>query len=225
MTILSKVLSEVKTLIEYAKCSIYCIEQYYGRNAEMYLPKALDPFNPTTTTFFIKNNNKITALRGSITSLGTGSYGCQAAANLVEVDLPKLHTITGNYMWQNCGSLKTVKFKSLANVTNTCLFDKCSNLEYIEFGTLEIMSNTALQGCTSYKMVVVGKGTRCNLFLYHSKELTQECLHGIIDAFEDRNGRSALTLHIYDVCAQRISDEYKQKAADKNINILEVKSQ
>lgn len=225
MTILSEVLSEVKTLIEYAKCSIYFIEQYYGRNAEMYLPKSLDPFNPITAPFAIKGNNKITALRGSITSLGTGSYGCQSAKNLIEVDLPRVTTITGNYMWQSCDNLKTVKLKALTNATNNCLFDKCNNLEYIEFGTLETMSNTVLQGCTSYKMVAVGKGTRCNLFLYHSKELTQECLHGIIDAFEDRSKTTALTLHIYDVCAQRISDEYKQKAADKNINILEVKSQ
>lgn len=216
MTILSK----VKTLIEYAKFGTQMSEIWKGNLTELYVPKSIPEFDGRK--WF---NGYITTLTGRVKKL-TPTFACTGGNNTVleYVNLPECVSTNGGSHFSNAKALKECILPALTSLP-PYFWDYCTALKYIEVGALEAMDPTALRGCTALEFFKIGNGTRCNLFLYQSKHLTQECLHGIIDAFEDRSGKTALTLHIYDVCAERISPEYKQKAADKEINILEVKSQ
>jgi nitrogen regulatory protein PII-like uncharacterized protein len=218
MTILSKVISKVKTLIEYAKFGTQMSEMYRGNLTELYVPKSMPEFDGRK--WF---NGGITTLTGRVKKL-TPTFACTGGHNTVleYVNLPECVSTNGGSHFSNAKALKVCKLPALTSLPSY-FWDACTALKYIEVGALESMDTSALRGCTAVEEFKIGEGTNCNMAIYQSKNLTQECLHSIIDAFADHSNTTALILHIHEECAKRITDEYKQKAADKNINIVEVK--
>ena len=92
----------------------------------------------------------------------------------------------------------------------------CPKLEYLEMGSLDSMHTTSLRGDEALKEFVVGKGTRANLYLYHCPNLTQECLHNIVDNLADRTGLTSLTFYVGEENLAKISEDYKAKLTQKN---------
>ena len=225
------ILSWAKTLIKYAKCGMGLFQMFLRDATKpgfLYFPQKFDIMNFKTAGMVTLNGNiYIGSIKGRVTdfyAFGATNY-CEGMTNLGEIVLPECARFYAPYGFKNCAKLHTVKLPAVSELKSAATFDSCTALKHLEVGRLQEMNNQFLLRCSNLEEFIPAQGTNCNLFLQYSKELTQDCLHTIIDNFADRTGQTALTLHIYDVCAQRISDEYKQKAADKNINILEVKSQ
>lgn len=189
MTIVSK----IKTLIEYARFGMNMGELFKGNNSELFIPKSMQSmnFNQPVGHQYTVVGKKIIALKGRVKSIA----GIAFAESVLElIDLPECIAITSWGTFKNATNLKEVHFSSMTDVKEGETFLNCTALEVVEFGALTFMHNSTLKGCTALHTFICGEGTRCNLFLYHSTELTQECLHNIIDNLADLTGTTSLTL-------------------------------
>lgn len=213
-------ISKVETLIKYARFGMSMSEILKGNQTKLYLPKSI-----TSIDFSTRIGFNIEHTIGKLSTEVTGrvkKIGGQAAFSkgpLKFVDLPECIECTAGAQFASATLLKECHLPKL-NTVGVEMFGNCPALEILEVGSLESMGNISLQSCTSLHTFICGEGTRCNLFLYHSTELTQECLHNIIDNLADRTGLSAYSLHIGEINIAKISDEYKSKLIEKNWKLL-----
>ena len=218
MTILSKVLSKVKTLIDYARFGMFFVRAYnYDQRNErlnpLHFPESVVLFDSDIIQY-------ATSLTGYIKAFGYRTNYCKNNNNLEYINLPKCMSIGDG--WRNFSgltALKECRLPSLRRFEFEQLFD-CSNLEILELGSLSVYdSRYPLNGTPKLHTVILGKGTNCNLYFQKCPNLTQECLHGIIDNVADRTGTNALTLYVHQEAYDRISEEYKTKLSKKNWNL------
>ena len=207
MTLLSK----VKTLIDYAKFGMFFCEREKGKNAPLHFPRAITTYKKDWANGW---NIYATKITGHLKTFG-GTNCVGGNTPIVEIDLPELTNASGAWAATNYDNytLKTCKLPSLRVVPNGHLRNFYA-LEYLEYGALVEFWNESIKNCTSLHTLVVGKGTACNLFLYHSEAYTQECLHNIIDNLAELKGVS-YKLHIGTVNLAKISPEYLKKLENK----------
>lgn len=221
MTLLDK----VKTLIKYAKFGMG-LDKIYRQDidnpGDLYFPKPIDlyPIN-SSTRINLNANLYIRSIKGRVKIFGGwGGGDCKNMGNLEEIDLPECTTFYVPYGFAGCTKLHTVKLPAIQSLTSVATFDSVMSLKYIEFGTVMEMHNQFLLRCTELETVVVGKGTTGSLYLHYSLNLTQECLHNIIDNLADMSrSTTAPTLQIGTENLSRISEEYINKLYAKNWNL------
>ena len=209
MTILSK----IKTLIEYAKFGVSW-HKYISSGTtiiDFEAPKGIEMLYSSNFNF---SKDRIRTFKGDFKRIsGNGLF--QASTTLEIIDLPKCISHSGWGMFNNNTVLRIVKEPSMRNIAGDD-FKNCTALEYVEFGALINLGNTVFKGCTALHTVIVGEGTACNLFLYHSEALTQECLHNIIDNLADMTGLTAPTFYVGEENLAKIESEYLTKLTQKN---------
>ena len=223
MTILSKVISKVKTLIEYAKWGMFICKAINGEvSDEVCPPKAFSNMykGRYATQLTINNHIWLNYTKKFSSPYVTDFGGSNCLGSVVEViDLPNCINV-GDYQWSGANkSLKVLKLSGLryAGISFT---QNCSALEYVEFGALTGMPTTLFTGSkATMKEIYVGERTACNLHFQQCPNLIQESLHDIIDKVADRTGESALTLYVHQEAYDRISEEYKTKLSNKNWNL------
>lgn len=208
MTLLSK----VKTLIEYARFGMGLFQMFLrddNKPGFLYFPQK---FNLITldNTITLARNNYISSIKGRITSFYAFGYTnhCEYMTNLEEVDLPECVSFYAPYGFNHCTKLHTVKLPLITTLESTATFDSCTALKYLEVGKMEKMSSNALLRCANLETFVISKGSTGSLYLHYCENLTQECLHNIIDNLAMTNGS---TLQVGEVNIAKISDEYKIK--------------
>jgi hypothetical protein len=226
MTILSKALSEVKTLIEYAKCGMG-LDKIYRVNvdnpADLYFPKPIEITGSINNAprINMKNNLYIRSIKGKITKIKGEQSAFSNMLNLEVIDLPECIEFYAPYGCAGCVKLHTVKLPKLSIFDALAIFDGCVGLKYLELGTLTTMGDRTLLRCTELETIVIGKDTSCNLYFRYCRLLTQKCMHNIIDNVKDLAaiGAKACTISVNLEVYNRISEEYKTKLSNKGWNL------
>lgn len=221
MTLLSK----IKTLIEYARCGMGLFQMFLRDEAKpgfLYFPQKFDIMTFKTTGMVTLQGNKyIRSIKGRVTDFYAWGYQyyCENMLNLEEIDLPECERFYAPYGFRYDTKLHTVKLPLITELNSVATFDGCTALKYFEVGTMTAMVYNALLRCTNLETVVIGKETTGSLYLNYSENLTQECLHNIIDNLADMTDKAAPTLQIGTANINRISVEYKTKLSNKNWNL------
>ena len=216
------VLSKINTLIEYAKYGVSMSHVHNGdREYELYLPKSLNQYNRTTRDP-TDPINFATEIKGKIKVFGSSSdsYTMFKTPNNIcrIIDLPECILTPGEFgIFSGLRVLKIFRMPKIKNLKRFFL-SGCFDLEFVELGTLDTTDSTSFNGCSKIKEIIVGKGTRASLSLYHCPNLTQESLHNIIDNYADMTGTRAPTFYVGEENLSKISPEYLKKLRDKNIN-------
>lgn len=209
MTILSK----IETLIDYAKFGTFFSKKYNGGTGELFFPRSFKTVNQIVKNYDPKL--QATAIKGYIQNSGS-EYFLSAHTRVEVVDLPLF--IGGNTYagFVNNTALKICKLPKLRNLGYMC-FKGSTALEYIELGAITSCDTYAFSGLNNLKTVRVGEGTTGSLFLYECPNLTQECLHKIIENYADMTGSQAPTFHVGGANVLKIDDKHIEMLYRKNI--------
>ena len=216
MTLISK----VETLIEYAKYGVSMSHAHNGDGEyELYLPRSLGSYTAMSRDGNIIN--VVSGIKGKIFSFGSNNndYPMFRQPNSLcrIIDLPECIITPGSYgIFSNLKVLKVFRMPKLKTLKNA-FFDGDVELETVEVGALDSTSSTSFSGCENLKELVVGNGTRANLYLYHCPNLSKECLESIIDNYADMTGTKAPTFYVGEENLAKISPEYLKKLESKNV--------
>jgi hypothetical protein len=209
MTILSK----LETLIEYAKFGMHQVKYYRnkGETGELFFPRGIGYYN-------VANNDgwqKIaTSIKGYAKQVGANGFLKDNYVTKV-IDLPELTSIGG---WSAYGGKALQIFKApKLRYCNAGIWNGAEKLEYLELGAVTNFGTTDLSGCSALKEFVVGKGTTSSLFLFECPNLTQECLHKIIENYADMTGGQAPTFHVGGANILKVDKEHIAMLEEKNI--------
>lgn len=218
MTLLSK----VNTLIEYAKYGVSMSHAHNGDvEYELYLTKSLNSYKRTKMDS-TDPINFATEIKGKINVFGSynDNYPMFTSPNNIcrVIDLPECGMTPGGWgTFSNLQALKMFRMPKIREVNKNYL-GGCNNLEIVELGSLVTTQTDSFSGCSKIKEFIVGKDTRASLYLYHCPELTQECLHNIIDNLADMTGTIAPTFYVGEENLTKISPEYISKLNQKHWN-------
>lgn len=208
---MTTLLSKIKTLIEYAKLGMFVCKADAKIVSELFVPKAVSRFQGyiVNTTFLLYANK--------VTGYFTTFQGAAMLKNTpVEIiDLPYCTSIGVNNWGDSNISLKVLKLPKLRQVT--AVFRYSEKLEYLELGAVTSFATNTLQYCELLKECYVAEGTTSSLFLYPCPNLTQECLHKIIENYADMNGLQAPTFHVGGANVMKIDKEHIAMLEEKNI--------
>lgn len=213
-------ISKVKTLIEYAKWGMFICKAIKNEiSDEVCPPKAFSKINYGNGVPFlnIRNYTWLNYTKKVSSPYVTDFGGSNCLGAVVEViDLPNCISI-GNYQWSGANSsLRVLKLPRVRSMNNSFL-QNCTALEYVEFGALTNMTTMIFRGSqATMREFYIGEGTACNLYLHQCPNLTQECLHRVIDNLADLTGVKACTLQIGTDNIAKLSEEYTEKLFAKN---------
>ena len=133
-------------------------------------------------------------------------------------------TITDEYTTNVNNSLNASQNVSLERVTmpNVSIVQVRSFyynpvMTYCELGQITDTRLNSFQGCTALETFKCKAGTTGNIYLQDSPNLTVESLQGIIDNYADMTGQTAPILSIGETNIAKLSEEYIEKAKQKNI--------
>lgn len=213
MTILSK----VKTLIEYAKFGVSFLKLQKGTVGEIYLCKNVSNVGWHLGFTTYKLSEVATVLNAPYLTAISGNKVLENNTQLTKVYLPKCTSITNaDSMFKNAKALKEVDLSSLRVIPYHSFYG-CSSLEVLKLGIVEAFSSVALTGCTALHTIEVANGSSGSIYLHHCPNITQESLHGIIDAYSRKITAGPLTLQLGEENLLKISEEYKEKALSNNL--------
>lgn len=178
---------------------------------ELYFPKSI--------TSYVSNNNsgwqiQAKAITGYLQTV-EGENFIMENNNVEIIDLPELIRANSYAMFNRAYGLRICKIPKIRTMSQYFL-SNCSKLEYLEIGSLINMHSNSLQNATSLTNLIVGKGTSSNLYLYECPNLTQECLHNIIDNLADMTGLTSPTFYVGEENLAKISPEYITKLNQKH---------
>lgn len=128
---------------------------------------------------------------------------CQGCTSLISVNgVDFSGGGTANNVFNGCTNLTTVERLVLPKISTWFInaFNNCSNLEkVIAEGSIEIVNN--------------------NFKMNYSDKLTVESMMSFINAFKDNTGGTTYTVYFGTANIDKLSEEQKQIATDKNINL------
>lgn len=106
-----------------------------------------------SNTMTVLDNSLVTTLRTRV---------CQAATNLVTVNLPNV-TSLGAYAFYQCSNLKTVTLPKLTTISTQTWY-MCPKLEYADCGQLANIPAQTFASCAALKTLILRKtGSICTL--------------------------------------------------------------
>lgn len=134
------------------------------------------------------------------------------------VNLPAITSI-GMNVFNNATNLKEINITSMNHLSNCGFINNCPNIQIIRFGRITgSISATYFESDNIIEYVGIGEQSMGTIQLYKSPNLTQECLHQIIDNYMDMTGLTSPMLWIGEVNIAKISPEYIEKLNQKNID-------
>lgn len=206
-------LSKVKTLIEYARFGMFVCKFQNGETGELYFPRAIQRYDVGSASW----RSKATSMKGRVKTIGGNNFLLNNPT-LKEIDLPECNNLM-TYPWGTNSTLKIAKLPSVREI-NASIFQNFTALEYLELGSLLRFNANTLNGCTALKEFYVGEGINCTLSLQYCPNLTQECLHSIIENYEDMSASAyPPTLCLGGENIKKIDEDHLAILSWKNIEV------
>ena len=97
---------------------------------------------------------------------GIANHAFQGCSALVNVDLPKLHTIHGKEAFMNCTSLETISLPELTAINGENVFMGCTSLQNVDFPKLNSVFKNTFEGCTSLVKIAFPSATQIDEFAF-----------------------------------------------------------
>ena len=183
-------------------------------------PYYIDTRQIKNFSYFCYNNTRLDIVDRFDTSNGTDFsymfYGCNSL-----ISAPQLDTSNGtdfSSMFYGCNSLISVPQLDISNgIRISNVFQNCMNLQSVSLTKARIDFNTGVfTGCTALTNVTIGEGWNTSIYLHYSNNLTQECLHKMIENFADLTGQTAKTFRIGTTNMAKIDAEHITMLDNKN---------
>lgn len=183
---------------------------------EVFFPRPITEVDNSVRLYYRKIKGYVEKIKDATSFFDTKSV-------IEEVDLPFCNSFSVNEVYGSSGGdtitnkvVKIIKLPSL-RILQRRNFKNLGALEYMEVGAVTSCHASALTGCTALKEFYVGKNTTGSLFLYECPELTQECLHKIIENYADMTGAQAPTFQVGGANIMKIDKEHIAMLENKNI--------
>lgn len=141
--------------------------------------------------------------------------------NLKRLSFPKATTFDKTKSTAFGSSFPEIEEVNIPEIPNVFdrMFVQMPKLKILHLGELNGIVASAFRDNNVIELVTLKKGAYGSIQLFKSPNLTQECLHGLIDNMADRTGLSASDLWVGDYNIAKISPEYMEKARKKNISL------
>lgn len=152
----------------------------------------------------------------SVTSIGGGVFdGC---TSLTEITIPNGVTSIGGYAFRSCTSLTEITMPNGVTIIGDYAFSGCKNLTEITIpDNVTSIGGYAFSACTNLTNVTLGNGFNCNgLNISASTKYSVDTLVAMLTALADRTGETAYTITLGATNLEKLSDEQKAIATDKN---------
>lgn len=134
-----------KDTLNITENGMYNVESYYLVDVEI-ADKGEDVAAFLSNTMTALDNSIVTSLRTRV---------CQAATNLVTVNLPNV-TSLGAYAFYQCSNLETVTLPKLTTISTQTWY-MCPKLEYADCGLLNSITAQTFASCTALKTLILRK--------------------------------------------------------------------
>lgn len=211
---MTTLIDKVKTIIEYARFGVFFAKWINGEDPidELFFPRAVKTYSGSWNAGY---NHRAKKISGYLQTFG-GAYCLGDNKPTVEIDLPYC-TVIGDNPTNNSinTTLKIMKLPSYRSVSFSN-FSNLQALEYLELGKVTSFGTGALGGCSSLKELYIKEGSTSSLFLYPCPNLTQECLHKIIENLADMTGTSGANFHVGADNMGKIDYEHRIMLEEKN---------
>lgn len=137
---------------------------------------------------------------------------------IVSINIPQGTSRIGAHSFRNCASLTDVKIPDSVSAINSYAFAACSKLMNINIpNSVTEIGDSVFLNCTALENVTVENGFNgIGLNLSASTKFSVETLVNIINALADRTGQTAYTLTFGSANLDKLSDEQKIVATEKN---------
>lgn len=164
----------------------------------------------------IERTTKDVIIPDGITKIGT--YAFYNYLNLITLSISDSVVEIGDWAFRICSNLESVKLSNNLKSIGVRAFASCSNLKDISIpATCKTIGNLAFEGCTSLTDVTLGVGFNANgLNLSYSNLYSLETLSNMLTALADRTGQTAYTLILGNINLDKLTDEQKSIATNKN---------
>ena len=188
----------------------------------------LDENSKRTTCYNLFANNVATSNNNRSAGLKTIYMPSQATLlNSTFTNCVSLTTIIGDFSavinisgaFEGCRSLTELPyFPNLQILQNRAIQD-CKGLTNITFYKILTSWHTgALSGCTNITTINIVDGWNTAIYAQHCTNLSQECLHDMVEKLADMTGKTPLTFYIGASNIEKIDEEHITMLDNKNIN-------
>lgn len=180
----------------------------------------VDPTD-TTTTLINKASESLDELKTDKMDLNAlvrylMSYGNPLINT--NIDIPMGTTNIKDGVFRNCTSLTSVTIPNSVTQISYYAFEYCASLSTITIpNSITYMGSFVFSGCTNLMHVTLESGFNGNgLDLSVSTKYTREIIVSWLNALKDRTGEKSRTLTIGDTNLEKLTEEDKKIASDKN---------
>ena len=133
-------------------------------------------------------------------------------------DLTNVVDISGTF--DGCQSLKELPYFPNLDVFQNNAVRRCTSLTSITFyKVLTLWHTGALSGCTNITEINLADGWNISVYAQHCPNLTQECLHDMIEKYADMTGQISPVMNVASENIDKIDEEHKAMATAKNVTL------
>lgn len=160
------------------------------------------------------------AIPDSVTNLDRSAFwGCK---NLANVTIGNSVTKIGGSAFQNCTSLTSITIPNSVTKIDVAVFYNCTNLTSITIpNSVQSFGRNAFKNCTSLENITLGNNFNADgLNLSESDKIERETAINMFNALYDRTGSFARTLTLNKTVGDKLTDEDKAIATNKNWTIV-----
>ena len=152
----------------------------------------------------------------SVTTIGT--YAFRNCTSLTNITIPNSVTTIGTYAFSDCTSLTNITIPNSVTTIGSYAFSDCSSLKSITIpNSVTSISSNVFRNCTSLTNVTIENGFNANgLNLSASTKYTHDTILSWLNALYDRTGLDAYKLIIGTTNLNKLTDEEKAIATNKN---------
>lgn len=154
------------------------------------------------------------------------SYVFDGCTNLKDVQIPDGVTVINSYTFRACTSIEEIKIPKDINTLGNNLFYGCKNLKTINIpSSVRTIYATTFSGCTALENVNIEEGFGSVLSGGNSINLSASTLYSVetivswLEALADRTGQTAYAFTIGATNLEKLTDEQKAIATNKNWNL------
>lgn len=137
-----------------------------------------------------------------------------------DVVIPETVELIGDYAYENCGNLKTVTIYDGATSIGRAVFRGDSGMQKLTISsTVTSIGAAAFTGCSGLTEVVLGKDFNSSGATFSAGKYSVDVMVAMFEALKDNTGETAKTLTLGTTNLNKLTDEQKAIATNKNWNL------